>query len=114
MFTSAGAVGNTGSSNVTGNIGTNTGAITGFGTATVNGTIYPPGASASSGTLSIYQNDVLVASSSRSRTSSVNTADITLHAIATVSAGQAIEVRCRTESGTLTLGNRILTLTKVQ
>jgi hypothetical protein len=116
LFTSAGAVGNTGSSNVTGNVGTNSGAITGFGTATatVNGTIYPPGASASSGTFSIYQNDVLVAGSSRSRTSSVNTADITLHAIATVSAGQAIEVRCRTESGTLTLGNRILTLTKVQ
>jgi hypothetical protein len=114
MFTSAGAVGNTGSSNITGDLGTNSGAITAFGTATVNGTIYPPGASASSGTFSIYQNDILVASSSRSRTSSVNTADITLHAIATVSAGQAIEVRCRTDSGTLTLGNRILTLTKVQ
>jgi len=114
MFTSAGALGNTGSSNITGNVGTNNGAITGFGTVTVNGTIYPPGASASSGTFSIYQNGVLVPGSSRTRTSSINTADISLHAIATVSAGQAIEVRCRTDSGTLTLENRILTLIKVQ
>jgi hypothetical protein len=114
MFTSVGAVGNTGSSNITGDLGTNSGAITGFGTATVNGTFYSPGASASSGTFSIYQNGVLIANSSRTRTSSINTADITLRAIATVAAGQAIEVRWRTDSGTLTLGNRILTLTKVQ
>jgi hypothetical protein len=113
-FTSIGAVSNSGSSSITGDVGTNGGAISGFGAATVNGTLYGPSTGISSGTFSIYQNGVLVANSSRTRTSSVNTADITLHSIVTVSAGQAIEVRCRTDSGTLTLGNRILTLTKVQ
>jgi hypothetical protein len=39
LFTTTGAVGNTGVSNITGNIGTNTGAISGFGTATVTGNI---------------------------------------------------------------------------
>ena len=40
-FTTSGAVGNTGVSNITGNIGANVGAITGFGTPNVvNGTIY--------------------------------------------------------------------------
>ena len=37
LFTSSGAVGNTGISNITGDIGTNVGAITGFGTSTVAG-----------------------------------------------------------------------------
>ncbi|MFT6026868.1 MAG: hypothetical protein ACI8P5_001123, partial [Bacteroidia bacterium] len=114
MFTSLGAVGNTGSSNITGNIGTNSGAITGFGTATVNGRFYSSGASLSYGIFSIYQNGVLVANSSRTRTSSINTVDIALQAIATVAAGQAIDVRWRTDTGTLSLGNRRLTLTKVQ
>ena len=40
LFTIAGAVGNTGISQLTGDIGTNDGAITGFGTSTVNGTIH--------------------------------------------------------------------------
>jgi hypothetical protein len=114
MFTSVGAVGNTGSSNITGDIGTNTGAITGFGTVTVNGTIYEAGSGTCSGIFSIYQNGVLVANSSRTRTSSLSTADITLQAIATVAAGQAIDVRWRTDHGALTLGSRRLTLTKVQ
>ncbi len=42
IFTTAGALDNTGTSNITGNIGTNLGAITGFGAPTVvNGTIEP-------------------------------------------------------------------------
>jgi hypothetical protein len=40
LFTIAGAVGNTGISNITGNIGANVGAITGFGTSTVTGVTY--------------------------------------------------------------------------
>ncbi len=40
MFTSNGAVGNTGTSTITGNIGTHNGATTGFGTSTVNGSFY--------------------------------------------------------------------------
>ena len=41
LFTIAGAVGNTGISQITGNVGTNVGAITGFGTS-VTGFIYTP------------------------------------------------------------------------
>ena len=40
LFTTAGAVGNTGTSFVNGNIGTHLGAVTGFGTSTVNGSVY--------------------------------------------------------------------------
>jgi hypothetical protein len=113
-FTSTGAVTNSGSSNITGDVGTNGGAISGFGTATVNGTLYPPDPSSDYGIFSIYQNGTLVPNSSRTRTIRSNTAEMSLEAVATVSAGQAIEVRCRTDSGTLTLENRILTLRKVQ
>ena len=114
VFTSLGGVGNTGSSNITGDLGTNGGAFIGFGTSTVHGTLYSPVVSASNGTFSIYQNGVLVANSSRTRTSDINTVDIALQGIATVAAGQAIDVRWRTGSGTLTFGNRTLTLTNVQ
>jgi hypothetical protein len=40
LFTSSGAVSNTGSSALTGNIGSDLGAISGFGTATVIGSFY--------------------------------------------------------------------------
>jgi hypothetical protein len=113
-FTSIGAVSNSGGSNITGDVGTNGGAISGFGTATVNGTLYTPDPSSDYGIFSIYQNGTLVPNSSRTRTIRSNTAEMNLEAVATVSAGQAIEVRCRTDAGTLTLGNRILTLRKVQ
>jgi hypothetical protein len=113
-FTSLGAVDNTGSSNITGDLGTNGGVFTGFGTATVNGTLYTPDPSSDYGIFSIYQNGTFVPNSSRTRTISSNTAEMSLQTVATVSAGQAIEVRCRTDSGALTLGNRILTLRKVQ
>ena len=43
LFTSSGAVGNTGSSTINGNIGTNVGAASGFETSTINGSIIPPG-----------------------------------------------------------------------
>lgn len=114
LFTSLGNIGNTGSSVITGDVGTNGGSFTGFGTATVNGTFYTPGASVSSGTYSIYQNGVLIPNSGRTRTSNTNTVDLSLQAIAIVTAGQVIEVKWRTDSGTLTLGSRILSLIKVK
>jgi hypothetical protein len=40
LFTSAGAVDNTGSSTLTGDIGSDLGDISGFGEATVNGSFY--------------------------------------------------------------------------
>ena len=114
LFTSSGAVDNAGTSTVTGNIGTNLGAVTGFVSPTVvNGSIFTPaGAGEALATFSIYQNGVLVTNSSRTRT--VNTVDISLQGIATVAEGEAIDIRWKTSLGILKLQNRILTLIEVR
>lgn len=114
LFTSSGAVDNAGTSTITGNIGTNLGAVTGFDSPTVvNGSIFTPtGAGEALSTFSIYQNGVLVTNSSRTR--AVNTADISLQGIATVADGQTIDIRWRTSLGILKLQNRILTLIEVR
>lgn len=114
MFSSIGNVTNAGASNITGSIGTNSGTITGFGTATVNGAIYLPGVDNNSiATFSIYQNGVLIPSSVRVRVLNINTVDLALEAIATVALGQAIEVRYKVDAGTVTLTNRILTVKRI-
>lgn len=114
LFTSAGALDNAGTSTVTGNIGTNLGAVTGFGTPTViNGSIFTPtGAGSALATFSIYQNGVLVKNSSRTRT--VNTEDISLQGIATVEDGQTIDIRWKTSLGILKLQNRIFTVIEIR
>ncbi len=116
IFTSNGSITNAGASIIAGDIGSNAGSITGFtGAATVNGTIYSPGVSNNAlATFSIYQNGVLIPNSSRTRTINVNTVDISLQAIATVAAGQAIDIRWKVDQGTITLANKILTLISVQ
>lgn len=128
IFTSNGALGGTGISNITGNLGTNYGLITGFETAVINGTIYPPGSGLISttvitptvtapnvtATFGIYQNGVLIANSSRTRTISESTNDISLQAIATIIAGQPIDIRWKVETGTTTLANRILTVESIR
>jgi hypothetical protein len=114
LYTSAGALDNAGTSNITGNIGTNLGAVTGFGYPTVmNGSIFTPTVpGAALATFSIYQNGVLVTNSSRTRT--VNTQDISLQGIATVKDGETIDIRWKTSLGILKLKNRILTLIEVR
>jgi hypothetical protein len=114
LYTSAGALDNAGTSNITGNIGTNLGAFTGFGYPTVmNGSIFTPTVpGAALATFSIYQNGVLVTNSSRTRT--VNTQDISLQGIATVKDGETIDIRWKTSLGILKLKNRILTLIEVR
>tara|TARA_B110000967_G_C18901705_1_gene575942 strand:+ start:9320 stop:10537 length:1218 start_codon:yes stop_codon:yes gene_type:complete len=114
LFSSSGAVGNAGTSTITGNLGTNFGAVTGFGAPTlVNGSIFTPaGTGLALATFSIYQNGVLITNSSRTRT--VNTVDISLQGIATVTDGQAIDIRWKTSLGILKLQNRILTLIEVR
>lgn len=114
IFTSVGNVTNTGKSVIVGDIGTNAGTITGFGTATVQGTIYLPGVENNAlATFSIYQNGVLIANSSRTRTLLVNTVDVSLQAIATVADLQAIDIRWKVDAGTVNFEKRILTLKKV-
>ena len=125
MFTTAGGIANTAISSVNGNVGTDFGLITGLTPTMVTGTIFPPGGTAvitvvipqvTSGfaTFSIYQNGVLIANSNRIRKSTLVADDVTLQAIATVEAGQTIDIRWKTDQGGLTVGNRIITLINVR
>ena len=125
MFTTAGDVANTAISSVNGNVGTNLGLITGLTPIMVTGTIFSPGGTAvlpvatstlTSGiaSFSIYQNGVLIANSNRTRKSTLIADDVTLQAIATVEAGQPIDIRWKTDQGGLKVGNRILTLINVR
>ena len=121
MFTSDGAVSNTAASHVTGDIGTNLGAITGHpGTGTHNGVIYTRSSPEVNieknvlSTFSVFKDDVLVPNSSRTRKSKTPTFDVSLQAITTVLDGESINIRWKTDASELQLINRILTLIKVQ
>lgn len=118
FFTSAGAVGNTGPSVMTGDVGTNLGAITGFvqdapAGNILYGNIYGPGAAPAPVnntlvTFSVFVNDVLIVNSSR--TTNVNTSVISLQTIATIAPGEKIDIRWKVDTGGVVIGNRILTL----
>lgn len=129
LFTSSGAISNTAESTITGNIGTNLGAITGFEISTVDGNFYTTTTPVANGstststvindiktlaTFSIYQNGVLIPSSTKALISDSSAANISLQAIATITAGEPIEVRWKTASSRLIMGNRTLTVIKVQ
>tara|TARA_B100000795_G_scaffold259675_1_gene234849 strand:+ start:3764 stop:5089 length:1326 start_codon:yes stop_codon:yes gene_type:complete len=124
IFTSSGGIANTGASIYTGDIASNAGAITGFGTATVNGTIYQSGTTTTvttvnhMATFSLYKNGILIPNSSRTRTHLLNPSDISLQGTATVNAGEVIDVRWKvdtqdSDNKEISVINRILTLIKV-
>jgi hypothetical protein len=115
-FTSTGAITNTATTTITGDIGTNVGAITGFESPTIiNGVSYSPSTLLNqSASFSIFQNGVLIPFSTRTRSSSLNLSEISLNGIATVGAGEAIDIRWKIGSGTIKLQNRILTLIEVK
>tara|TARA_B110000902_G_C14246833_1_gene564596 strand:+ start:113 stop:1438 length:1326 start_codon:yes stop_codon:yes gene_type:complete len=124
IFTSSGGIANTGASIYTGDIGTNGGAITGFETATVNGTIYQSGSTSTvttvnhMATFSLYKNGVLIPNSSRTRTHLLNPSDISLQGTTTVNAGEIIDVRWKidtqiSDNKEVSVINRILTLIKI-
>jgi hypothetical protein len=116
MFTTSGSINNTGLSYITGNLGTNSGTVGSFGgtiantNGIVDGVIYLPETSTAKATFSIYQNGVQIPSSVRTRTSTVDTVDINLQTIATVTAGQPIEVRCNIDFGSLIVKNRTFSI----
>jgi hypothetical protein len=131
LFTSLGAVSNTAASTITGNIGTNLGAITGLEISTVIGSIVTNSTpivsqtpittttvaennASNLATFSIYQNGVLIPSSTKKLISNASSANISLQAIATITAGQPIEVRWKTAGAKLNMGNRTFTAIKVQ
>jgi hypothetical protein len=115
LFTSVGAIANTPPSEITGDVGTNLGAIAGFDD--IDGNVYGPGGSAPNPvnntlvTFSIYQNGALVPNSSR--TTDINTSVIALQTVATLTAGQSFEVWWKVDTGGVFIGNRILSLIRV-
>ncbi|TDE26867.1 DUF3494 domain-containing protein [Flavobacterium ranwuense] len=123
-FTGSGAINNTGASVYNGNIASGSGATTSLAAATVNGTIFPPGNTpeTNSGysnentiaTFSIYQGGVLIPNSIRKLKCNSNRSNLSLQTIVDVLSGQTIDVKWNISSGTLALGNRILTLTSVK
>ena len=115
LFTSSGAIDNAGTSTIKGNIGTNSGVITGFVAPTVvDGSIYTPEADTGGAisSFSIYQNGLLIPNSTRTKTG--DKGDVSLLAIANVLDAESIEIRWKTSLGQLKLQNRILTLIKVR
>ena len=124
IFTSSGGNANTGASVYNGDIGTGGGAITGFATATVNGTIFQSGSTTlvtpinHMATFSLYKNDVLIPYSSRTRTHLNNPSDLSLQGISTVGVGDTIDVRWKIDEQSsdgieISVLNRILTLIRV-
>lgn len=117
IFTSNGEIANTGTSTVNGDIGTNFGAVAGFGPpSVVNGTIYTAGVGTAVADYGIYANAVLVpvsATNKRRGAGEIFDQDLTIQCLVTVAAGQAIDVRFSVNIGTITTNNRILTLIKV-
>ena len=102
LFTSSGAVGNTGGSTFNGNIGTNLGAFTGFETSTINGSFISPGTvtqQAATDLLSAYD-QLMVPSPTTTRVSAFGTEVIT-PGIHVVSAAGSL-------AGTLTLDGQNL------
>jgi len=117
LFTSNGQVTNVGVSTINGDIGTNSGTVLGFETAIVNGTIYTAGLSAFIAEYGIYADGVLIPDSARpKRNDGTQGFDqtIAMQTLATVAAGQAIDVRVSVDLGTITTENRILTLIREQ
>lgn len=130
MFTSIGSITNTAVASITGNIGSNIGAITGFEAVALNGTIYKSttpivpfntvttvikvqNRNKVMATFSLYRNGVLIPNSTKLITSTAYATNVSLHAIASVVAGESIELRWKTASDPIVAGNRILTAIKI-
>ena len=124
IFTSSGGVANTGASVYNGDIGTGGGAITGFPTASVNGTIFESGSTTvvtpvnHMATFSLYKNGELIPNTSRTRTHLNNPSDISLLGISTIDVDDTIDVRWKideqpSDAIEINVFNRILTLIKV-
>lgn len=119
LFTNNGAVANTGTSVINGDIGTNVGLITGYGPPTVvNGNVYTPGSLAAgpvSANFGIYVNGVLVPSSLVTVTgpTTITDAHVTTTATIPLVPGDIVTARATTILGALTVGTRTLSLLQV-
>lgn len=119
LFTSSGAVANTGTSIITGNIGTNLGLITGYGLPTiVNGTVYIPGSLAAgpvAATFGIYKNGIIIPGTlvSVSGPTTITSAHVTATGPVALLVGDIVTARATAVLGTLTVNTRTLTLQQV-
>ena len=114
IFSKSGIISNAGASSITGDIASNTGTVSGFESATLNGSIYASGASNATANFSVYQNGILIPFSSRKRKSTLNLGEINLQALATISSSGSIEIRWNIDLGTVKMQNRILTIQQVR
>lgn len=118
LFTNSGAVANTGTSVINGNIGTNLGLITGFGFPTVvNGDIYTAGSLAEGpveATFGIYKNGVLVPPSlTVAGPTSILGEQVIATATVALVPGDIVTARSQVLEGTMTVTNRSLSLLQV-
>jgi len=112
LFTGTGAVGNTGASILPQDVGTNAGAITGFATATVGGSLIPGGASEITRfSCGVYIDGILISNSRRVTYKPFEALNfeypVILQTVATITAGQTIDVRASTELGKQHIGPRM-------
>jgi len=125
IFSSNGDLANTAVSNYTGDIGTVKGLESGYSSAIIKGNLYTPDTYSTPGllidnnnrvvvTFGIYKNGVLIPSSTKYLISTANASNISLQAIANVAASESVEVRWRTGSDKIVLGNRTLTVIRIQ
>ena len=119
IFCGTGAPSNAGASTVQLSVGTNSGAITGFQTATVGGSIVPAGAgSLSIFRVGVYVDGVLIQDSLRSTSKPFEAEHfefpIVLQTVTTITQGQTIDIRGYSELGIQTIGPRMsLVLTPI-
>lgn len=114
LFTSAGNVTNTPFGTYTGNIGTNSGTISGYDLPTVVvGGIFPPGSigpGPAKAEFSVYENNTLIARSARLINSAIAVPEsiVTLQTTAVIADSQSIDVRAEVIFGALSMFNRDL------
>lgn len=119
LFTANGAVANTGASIITGDIGTNAGAISGYGLPTVvHGNIYLPGSLVGgpvSANFGIYKNSILIPASLVNVSSpvSITSATVATSAIVGLTTGDVVTAKATAILGTLTVFTRTLSLQQV-
>ena len=113
IFSSNGALTNTGSTIIVGDIGTHSGTITGFGTTSLSGYIYYPSQGASLVTVSFYVGSVLQTQSTRERTNSITKEDIVITDYFNISELETLSVKCTNSIGISRFYNRSLIITEL-
>jgi hypothetical protein len=115
LYTKAGNLTNAGASVITGDIATNAGTITGFSSATLNGTTYSAGITSSLARFSLMKNGILIPFSERKITASSSLSSvINLQSVTSCSTGDSFNVRWSIDAGTLKINNRNFTALQVR